>query len=158
MKRVLCIVLAIAAGILFTGCGGGDSESSKKYDVVKAGEEIKSQIESAAGMTEINEDILASFYGIEDADINSFFGLISTDSVKQDEVIIVEAKDSEAFERVEEKINTRYDSKYVQTKDYLPEEAKLIEECKVESDGNYVWMFISEDAAKMKEILESTAS
>lgn len=156
MKRVLSFIMAIVAGVIFAGCGGS-SDTAKQYDIEKAGEEIQAQIESAAGMTKINEDILTSFYGIDPADLNSFFALISTDSTKQDEVIMVEAKDSEAFERVLEKINTRYDSKYAQTKDYLPDQAKLIEDCKVESEGNYIWMFISEDAAKMKEIFEATA-
>lgn len=157
MKKVLSLILAIIAGVVFAGCGG-NSDNAKQYDVEKAGEEIQAQIESAAGMSKVNEDALTSFYGIDAADLNSFFILISTDSVKQDEVIIVEAKDSEAFDRALEKINTRYESKYAQTKDYLPDQAKLIEECKVESEGNYIWMFISEDAAKMKEILQSTAA
>lgn len=109
-------------------------------------------------MTKVNDDILTSFYGIDTADVNDYFALISTDSTKQDEVIMVEAKDADALKRVQEKIQTRYDSKYAQTKDYLPEEAKLIEASKVETDGNYVWMFISADADKMNEIFLGTAA
>ena len=63
-----------------------------------------------------------------------------------------------SWKEVNEKIQTRYDSKYAQTKDYLLEEAKLIEASKVETDGNYVWMFISADADKMNEIFQGTAA
>lgn len=154
MKRVLCLIMMIVTAAAFAGCSGGDGKS---YDVQKAGEEITAQIESASQMTKINDDILASFYGIDISDVDSYFVLISTDSTNQDEVVMIEAKDAEASGRVLEKVQTRYDSKYAQTKDYLPDEAKKIEESKVESDGRFVWMFISEDAGKMEEIFASTA-
>lgn len=149
--------MMIVTGVVFAGCSNS-GDDAKKYDIQKAGEEIMAQIESASQMTQVNDEILTSFYGIDTADVNDYFALISTDSTKQDEVIMVEAKDSEAFDRVLEKVQTRYDSKYAQTKDYLPEEAKLIEQCKVENEGNYVWMFISEDAGKMDEIFKGTAA
>ena len=155
LKKFLCAVVSMVFIFVFSGCS--NNYSGKKYDIQKAGTEIVAQIESASHMTQVNDDILMSFYGIDKADVNDYFALISTDSTKQDEVIIAEAKDSQSFEKIKEKIQTRYDSKYAQTKDYLPEEAKLIEECKIETDGNYVWMFISADAEKMKEILLSTA-
>lgn len=156
MKRVLCLIMMIVTGVVFAGCS--NAEDAKKYDIQKAGEEIVSQIESASQMTKVNDDILTSFYGIDTADVNDYFALISTDSTKQDEVIMAEAKDADALKRVQAKIQTRYDSKYAQTKDYLPEEAKLIEASKVETDGNYVWMFISADADKMNEIFQGTAA
>lgn len=155
MKRVLCLIMMIITGVVFAGCSGGGS--GKNYDIQKAGGEITAQIESASQMTKVNDDILSAFYGIDTADVDDYFALISTDSTNQDEVIMIEAKDSEAFDRVLEKVQTRYDSKYAQTKDYLPDEAKKIEECSVESDGRFVWMFISNDAGKMEEIFASTA-
>ena len=87
MKRVLCLIMMIVTGVVFAGCS--NAEDAKKYDIQKAGEEIVSQIESASQMTKVNDDILTSFYGIDTADINNYFALISTDSTKQDEVIMV---------------------------------------------------------------------
>lgn len=155
LKKVLCAIVSVVFIFVLSGCS--DNDSGKKYDIQKAGTEIVSQIDSASQMTRINDDILMTFYGIDKEDVNDYFALISTDSTRQDEVIIAEAKDAQSFEKVKEKIQARYDSKYAQTKDYLPDQAKLIEECKVETDGNYIWMFISADAEKMKEILLSSA-
>lgn len=154
LKKLLCLAAMIFTLAFFAGCS---SENTAKYDIQKAGDEITAQIESASQMTKVNDDILTQFYGISTEDVNDYYALISTDSTKQDEVIMVEAKDSEALQRVTEKIRARYDSKYAQTKDYLPEQAKLIEECSVESEGSYVWMFVSEDAEQMDEIFRSTA-
>ena len=104
-------------------------------------------------MTQINSaDLLLSFYGINEADAKQYVAYVSSISTQVDEIVMFEAVDSEAADRIKTALQTRYDSQYSANKNYLPDQAAIIKECEVSQNGNYVRMFISPDAGTMVSV------
>ena len=68
--------------------------------------------------------------------------------------MLVKAKDDSAASKVKDALDNRYKAKLNENKNYNPEQAKIIEKCKVESDGVYVSMIVSENADKITEIFK----
>ena len=94
-------------------------------------------------------------YEIDAKDIKSFSAEVSSDSLNQNEVVMVEAQSSDAMKRIKEKLENSYNKKLDQSRDYLPDEYEMIKKCTVSTNGNYVRMFISDNAEKMTSIYKS---
>ena len=59
------------------------------------------------------------------------------------------------MEEIEEKLNAKLESKLNQNKNYNPEQAKMMDGCKVEKDGLYVSLIVSENREKITEIYKN---
>lgn len=149
MKRIIALslvcVLAIAA---FCSC----SQSAKKLS------EVFTEIKSEVTLKDFDEfksaDDLNRFYGISADDVEEYAGGVNNTGVNQEEIVLVKAKDDSAASKVKDALDNRYKAKLNENKNYNPEQAKIIEKCKVESDGVYVSMIVSENADKITEIFK----
>lgn len=149
MKRIIALslvcVLAIAA---FCSCG----QSAKKLS------EVFTEIKSEVTLKDFDEfksaDDLNRFYGISADDVEEYAGGVNNTGVNQEEIVLVKAKDDSAASKVKDALDNRYKAKLNENKNYNPEQAKIIEKCKVESDGVYVSMIVSENADKITEIFK----
>lgn len=153
MKRILalvCTVLILCACL--SACGGGKGASKSLSDIYT---DIKAQV-TLSDMLEIDSAAkLDKYYGIAEADAVEYAGGINNSGVDMEEIVLIKAADSAAAERVKSALDTRYDAKLAQNKDYNPEQAAMIEQCKVEQDGLYVTMIVSPNAAQITEIYNS---
>lgn len=162
MKRifsVICIVLMI--GALMTACSDGAS-SDKGADNASAVsadtslQNIFEEIKSEVGLKDLSEftsvDRLDRKYGITEEMVDEYAGGIDASSVTMCEIVLVKAADDDSAAEIEKKLQNRLESLLKQSKNYLPEQAAVIEKCKVEKNGLYVSMIISADAEKITEI------
>ena len=99
-------------------------------------------------------DDLNRFYGFSADDVEEYAGGVNNTGVNQEEIVLVKAKDDSAASKVKDALDNRYKAKLNENKNYNPEQAKIIEKCKVESDGVYVSMIVSENADKITEIFK----
>ena len=149
MKRIIALslvcVLAIAAF-----CSSG--QSAKKLS------EVFTEIKSEVTLKDFDEfksaDDLNRFYGFSADDVEEYAGGVNNTGVNQEEIVLVKAKDDSAASKVKDALDNRYKAKLNENKNYNPEQAKIIEKCKVESDGVYVSMIVSENADKITEIFK----
>lgn len=143
MKRMMCIMLAVVA-MLLSAC----SQPAKEVSIPQIMDQLAKEYGLEEGMLVLTEDDLLELYGIESADVKQFAARLRLESIQADEIVLIEATDGKAAERVKEMLDNRYQSKLNETRDYLPDEFAKIEKCKVAQNGNFVSMIICADADK----------
>lgn len=153
MKRIialLCAVIMLAACLV--ACGGSKGASKPLSDIYA---DIKSQVELSDMLEISSAQMLDKYYGIAEEDAAEYAGGINNTGVDMEEIVLIKAADDAAAERVKSALQLRYDAKLAQNKDYNPEQAQMIEQCKVEQNGVYVTMIVSANAEKITEIYNS---
>ncbi len=133
-----------------TGLAANASDSSLK-DVF---EEIKSSVELPV-MIELNDNLLPRYYGLSADVVSDYAGGVDSSGIGQDEIVLMKAADESQVETIREALQTRYDSKLAQQENYNPQEAEKISKCEVQTNGLYVTLIISNDAAAITEIVNS---
>ena len=158
MKRiiaVLCIVLAL--GMMMSACG--ESSSSNKggagtqvdVSLQKIFDEVKEEVDFPEMVEYTSADQLDRRYGISEDMIDDYAGGIEAASVTTNEIVLVRAMDDAAADEIEEKLQKRLEVLLNQSRNYLPEQAAVIEKCKVERNDRLISLIISPDAEKITE-------
>ena len=114
--------------------------------------DIASQVELPE-MIELNDKLLMRYYGLSADVAADFAGGVDSSGVGQDEIVLIKAADESNVAEIEQALQTRYDSKLAQQENYNADEAEKIRNCKVETNGLYVTLIISNDADKITEIV-----
>lgn len=152
MKKILALLYAVL--IIGTALCACSSDSGAKAD--KSLDEIYAEIKSEVTLPDMVEldsvDRLDRNYGITKDMVDEFAGGIDSSGVTMSEIVLIKAKDADSADKIAEKLNTRLSAKLDQNRNYNPEQAAVIEKCKVETKDLYVTMIISEDAEKITEI------
>lgn len=155
MKKIIALLLSLICLMGLFGCAE-DKEEGNTYADVNI-EAIKTQIIDELGVEgtmDMGVDMLTS-YGIEEKDIKESACFITMDGVFPDEIIMIKATDSDAAERVAEKLETRLKAVLEQSKNYDAENYSVAQKCKVTVKGHLVTLFISAQNEGMQEIFES---
>lgn len=154
MRRIIAIVcLVLAMGVLMTACSSDGVKADKSLGEIY--EEIKAEVK-LPDMVELDDaDRLDRNYGITEEMVEEFAGGIDSSGVTMSEIVLIKAKDQDSAKQIEEKLNNRLSAKLDQNRNYNPEQAEIIEKCKVETNGLYVTMIISDEAQKITEIVNS---
>ena len=153
MKKIFAALFATVIALCFCACGG-TSESSAQPSQGSAEAAV-----SAKPLKEIFEDIKTQV-GIENLTedkVSEFAGGNNSSGVSQEEIVLIKAVDDNAAAAVEASLNDRYNSKLEQSRNYNPEQAAVIEKCKVQRDGLYVSMIVSENADRITDIYRTEA-
>lgn len=144
MKKLLSVVAVITLiAVMLSACGSAAKPLSEIFETLKKDYNITDMVEFKSV-----DDL--SRYGIKAEDVKEFAGGVNKSGVNQEEIIMVLATDGDAAERIEKSLNNRLESKKNETKNYNPEQYAIMEDCTVDTDNNYVSLFISENADAMK--------
>ena len=178
MKKVFAIILSAMIVMSFAACGNSNSGTDSKTEgtssvastesskvessqsksknessntsntessvLSTALEKVKAEVELPSDMADFDERRLKRVFGITDEQAEDFSGAICTDGLK--------AKDEAAAKEVADKLQNDWQSKYNVIKNYDPDQVKIIESAKVETNGLYVSLVISEKADQIKQI------
>ncbi len=148
MKKTLALLCAVVLCLgLFCGC------SAKQADLGKVLDDINASCDTS-GLTKITDvNDLKTYYQIEPADVKQFAAEINMNSSTAPvEIVLVEAVDSSAAQRVSDCLSNRYNAIYNMYASYSADQLAIIKNCSVTTDGNYVSMIVAEDASKMLDI------
>lgn len=132
----------------------GDEENSGS-ELKGVFEEIKNTVE-LPDMVELNDNLLNRYYGLSTDVVADYAGGVDSSGVGQDEIALFKAADESQVSVIEQALQTRYDSKLEQQRNYNADEAAKIESCQVETNGLYVTLIISNDAAQITEIVNNS--
>ena len=150
-KRLTALMLALCM-VLLCACG---AKTAKSSDLAALKADILAHMDPDDVM-ELNADDILEMYGIQAADVKQSVALIAKESLNSDEVLLFEAVDDAAAQRVFEKLNNRYQAKLNETKDYLPDEYTKISACKVEQSGRYIAMIVSADVEELNKLYKDS--
>lgn len=176
-KCILLFASVLVASSLLCACSGNSSNTSS----TPAESSSSSVVSSQSSVSESNSDIKLSdvytdiqgqvtlpemvaldstkkldrYYGIQADDVADYAGGINNSGVEQDEIVLIKAVSDEAATRIKDSLEKRYQSKISENKNYNPEQAAMIEKCKIEQNGLFVSMIISPDAVKITEIYKN---
>lgn len=150
MKKLLILILTLMLSVTMFGCG-----KAKEVNLTETYAQMTAGIDIPEMTTVSTEDALMSYYGINSADVKQCVAYICSTGIDADEIVLIEAVDENAADRIKISLDNRYSSQLARYKDYLPDQAAVIEACEVTQKGNYVSMIISPDAEAMVKIYDA---
>lgn len=177
MKKIFAVILSAMLITSLTACGSSESGTSSKTESVVSSasseskdessssesgaessvlktalEKVKAEVELPSDMADFDARKLKRVFGITEEQAEDFSGAICTDGLRQDEFIYIKAKDESTAKEVADKLQNDWQSKYNVIKNYDPDQVEIIESAKVETNGLYVYLVISEKADQIKQI------
>lgn len=150
MKKLMTLAMMLILTLTMAACSQ-NGDAGKSADLPKTLETMKTEV-GFDDVVELDKDGLKTNYGIDGEDVKQFAALVDASGIKCEEVVLIEAKDTDAAKTVKEQLDKRMESKLAQNKDYLPEQYAIIKKCSVEQNGNYVGMIVGEQHEKLTEI------
>lgn len=147
------IVMMILAVLMFGLVGCSKNEEPVSVDLT----EVRSALISAQGTNEaylLETDALKNLYGIEAEDVRQSASYATMAGTFPDEVILVQAVDEKAAERIQTSLETRLDEVKVQSQTYDPENYAAAMACSVSVDGTYVALILSPQQELLQEVYD----
>ena len=162
MKKIVAVFLIVLLiTVMFSACGGQNDGKTASVSLTELLEEIDTQIgvsnDGDQGLKVLtSEEELDRYYLIAAEDIKQFAAERTGDTDDYLEIVIVEAVDEAAADRIEIRLNSVLDSKRSNANSYLPETAKMFDDAQIKVSGNYVYMVIGEQQDKILGIIEDS--
>lgn len=152
-KMIKLIGISLCTALIFSGCS--KKTVTKEVNLNDVLTQITEKVNLPEDMMEISESELSILYNIEPGEVKQYAGMYATMSTLADEIIMLEPADGTSLDDLKEKVDTRYQTKLNEMRDYLPDEFDKIEKCSVYTEGEYVVLYVSDDADEMLSIFES---
>lgn len=139
MKKLF---LTLFCGILvlssFVGCGKEVKNVNLQTVLADINSKYSLDLDAVS-----DTDSLNKYYNISAEDVKQFAAEIKSDGNDRTEIVLVEAVDSSAADRINSALTTTYNSIVSQYAGYNQEKLPEIKACKVTQDGNYVTMIVA---------------
>lgn len=146
-KGIIACLLAVL--LTLSACSGG----TKIPDVDLT--QVRTDLLEAQGIEDpylLDTDALKSLYGIEAEDVAQSASYVTMDGTFPDEIILVQAVDDKAAERIQSCLKTRLDEVMVQSQTYDPENYAAAQKCTVTVDGTYVALILSPEQETLRSV------
>ena len=105
-------------------------------------------------LEEMDVPYMVDDYQIDEADVKQFAAELTTKASQYNEVIIIEAVDANAADRVATQLNSHLDSQLNTAKSYDKDAVAMIEACSVKQSNNIVYLVISDQSADINKTIE----
>ena len=151
MKKLVYAILLFCLVFGLAACGG-----AKALDVDV--EQLLSDMATKVGwkdMMTMSSKHLKNLYGIAEADVVKFSGVMKTDGITADEVLLIEAENETKADALKEKLQARLKNKANEAKDYLPEQYAVIEKAEIKQKGQYLALLVSPDVDALSKLWEA---
>lgn len=152
--RLFALVLSgVMALSLLTACGSKDNTaggSDKDVDLPALWTSIEESMELPF-LESLDDETLQAVYGIDPADLDSYVVKIPVMNVHATEFFLAKVKDGN-MDTVTDSLTQRQADLLKQWERYLPEQYELVENYKLQANGNYVLFCVSEHADEMLEL------
>lgn len=155
MRKIRFAAAALAAVMMFTGCGNNAGSSTATTDSgASSAASEKSVTEKTAAvldavefpeMSAVTSDKLLAYYGIDEADIKEYSAYIAGAGVYPDEFGIFVAVDADAAQRIYDSLTKRIEKQKATYADYSPDEMYKLEDAHICIDGTNVSFAVCAD-------------
>jgi len=151
MKRKAFIAIILLCALLLAACGAQGGETVQPGADLTAIYDGVAQKAELPEMVAVPESRFERVFGLDAADCAQAVITVCADSVRVDEIWLVEAVDTAAAGRVAEAARARLEQRSAEMKSYLPDQYAVLEQAQLIEKGTYVAMFVSPQAAAMAE-------
>lgn len=166
IKKTMAVIIAAAAmALTFAGCNS-ESDSSKggnssakaanatvNTDVAATADKLNSEIKFDEKMAELDDAKIGNIIGVAKEKYSKAKCYINETGATPEEIDCFEAVDENAAKEIKDILQSRIDTQKARFKDYNAEQAPKLEEPVFEVNGKYVYLCISGDNSKAKEII-----
>lgn len=163
MKKITALLLCVLMVASLAACGGetesGNANSggeTASLDVNAAYEKL-SQAATLPEMLELDAGQMLDLCGIKEADVTAAKVVICADSLRTDEIWLIQAKDAAAADAVVKLAEKRLEAKGEESITYSPEQYAVVEKAELLRQGNFVALIVSPDVAPMTEAFNQYA-
>ena len=125
MKKIMCVCLALML-LCVAGCG----EQAASLDMNTLYGDLTAAVEMPQ-MLELNEGLMLDYCGIQAADVKQARVLICADSLRTDEIWLLEATDANAADRLAALAEKRLGKKGEESITYSPEQYKVVQKAQL---------------------------
>lgn len=149
MKKLLALILVLCLAMSIAACGKSITISAP---------EIYDELAKAVALPQmltLDESLMLDYCGIDASKTTGAKVVICEDSLKTDEVWIIEATDEEAADQIVSLAKNRLTKKGEESIKYSPEQYAVVQQAQVLRSGKYVMLLVSPDAQNMATALET---
>ena len=169
--KMKCFLLAILMLVMLCGCSGeaapAETTAPAAQETVAPTEaavlnmqelyDAMTGIEGAPEMVALDADMQLNFCGINPADCLQSNVAICGNSLRTDEIWLIEAVDEAALERIRAMAEARLTAKGEESITYSPEQYAIVQDAQIFTQGNYFALIVSPDVDALSEIFCSAA-
>lgn len=150
-RKLSALVLLLALLLALPGCGGTKSETAAAPDMQKLYETLCAA-EGTPEMVTVPNDKAEFLMGVAPGDCKQEVVALCQNSLRADELWLIEATDAAAAERIEALAQARLTQKEEELCDYAPEEAQVVRKAKLLRSGDCVFLLVSPRAEALAEL------
>lgn len=150
MKKLFPIILSLVVALSMAACGSAEAGQTGDLDVTEAYIKLSEGV-TLPEMLELDQDLMLDYCGIRAEDVTEAKVVICADSLRTDEIWVVEAKDSATAATIKALAEKRLEKKGEESITYSPEQYAVVEKAELVCTGNFVVLLVSPDSAKMAE-------
>ena len=149
MKRISALLLALLMAFSLIACGNDKNEDTTptiKQDLQMA--DVYDKLSAAAQipeMLQLQESMMLDYCGIDAAKTKQAVVMICADSLRTDEIWLLEAVDEAAAKELADAANERLRKKGEESITYSPEQYAVVQKAQLIQAGNYVVLIVSPD-------------
>ncbi|MBQ7535755.1 MAG: DUF4358 domain-containing protein [Stomatobaculum sp.] len=156
LQRIFLLFSAFSL-LCFLSCCSGEKQDTKPAEL-KTPKELYEQIRKEAELPEMvlgDEEYIQNYYGIDPEILEDYVFASADSAVLADAVIILKAKEKDSVEQLTETLQNIKEWKEAEMEDYAPEAYKVAKAASVRTEGNYVWLVMSDQAEKIEGIIRA---
>lgn len=158
-KKLLKVCALLGALTMLVGCettvsGENEDTSSLTVDVSAMANELKSGLTFEDSLSELDQSVALSYYGIDAEDVTTSVVMVSTGATAE-EIAVFEAADADAADAIKAACDSRKEKQTTSYADYKPSETSRLDKAIIKQDGNYVVYLVADDTDKANEIIDN---
>lgn len=150
MKKITALVLTIVLLVSMTACGNEPAKEPVDLNAL-----YESFDASLPEMWILDEDMMLNMFGIKTEDCAQVITAIVSTGLNVDEIWLIEAKDTDALNRLKALAESRMTAKADETVDYLPDQYVFVEKGVILTEGLYLALIVSPDVDNLKAAFEA---
>ncbi len=157
MKRTWILLLVLVTLLSLTACGEQtDGQPPVPMDMNTTYNSVSGAVETPE-MLELTEDLMLDYCGIRKEAVKQAKVMICADSLRTDEIWLLEAVDEAAAKDLVALANKRLEKKGEESITYSPEQYAVVQKAELVQHGLYIGLFVSPDSAAMAHVFRADA-
>ena len=157
MKRIVFLFFSLAVLLSMGACGEKKTEKGPDQMDLSSVYTQMSDAVAIPQMLELDEDLMLDYCGIKSETVKQAIVLICADSLRTDEIWLIEAEDETAAKEIQKMAEKRLQKKGEESITYSPEQYAVVEKAELIQTGRFIALLVSPDSGELAGIFRAEA-